>query len=208
MAECYVTNRDVRTRYNPYFHALKIRKLEEEVREMYHLSTTVTMFDNHLGRMYISGMSVENTAISIIEKREHIEKLIEKHERYIAINEKALSKFKNTGRREEILYLYQTSVCTFDEVGEILGVTRQRIEQVMTHYKQAISDVLVADEVQDDTAPLTDLEMQELSGIIDYNATYEPKKLPRSTDPLHGIVEWQKEQNLKVKHKPKISNFR
>lgn len=208
MAECYVTNRDVRTRYNPYFHALKIRKLEEEIREMYHLSTTVTMFDNHLGRMYISGMSVENTAISIIEKRERIENLIEKHERYIAIHEKALSKFKNTSRREEILYLYQTSVCTFDEVGEILGVTRQRIEQVMTHYKQAISDVLVADEVQDDTEPLTDLEIQELSSIIDYNATYEPKKLPRSTDPLHGIVEWQKEQNLKVKHKPKISNFR
>lgn len=207
MAECYVTNRDVRTRYNPYFHALKIRKLEEEIREMYHLSTTVTMFDNHLGRMYISGMSVENTAISIIEKREHIEKLIEKHERYIAINEKALSKFKNTGRREEILYLYQTSVCTFEEVGEILGVTRQRIEQVMTQYKQAISDVLVADEVQDDTEPLTDLEIQELSSIIDYNATYEPKKVPLSIDPLHGIVEWQKEQNLKAKNKLKVIHF-
>lgn len=208
MAECYVTNRDIRTRYNPYFHALKIRKLEEEIREMYHLNTTVTLFDNHLGRMYISGMSVENTAISIIEKREHIEKLIEKHERYVAIHEKALSKFKNTGRREEILYLYQTSICTFDEVGEILGVTRQRIEQVMAQYKQAISDVLVAGEVQDDTAPLTDLEIQELSSIIDYNATYEPKTLPVTARPLHGIATWFTNQKSKGRTFQNISNFR
>lgn len=208
MALNLVTNHDIRTRYNSLFHSLKIAKLEKEIQEMYHLNTTVTMFDYHLGRMYISGVSVEDTAISIIEKKERIETLMKKHKRYLSMHERALKNIKRKSKLEIILGIYQTKICTYDEIAEVMGLSKERIRQILDVYKQELTKIILEEETLDDNEVMTEAEVQELSEAIEYNATYEPKKLPRSTDPLHGIVEWQKEQNLKVKHKPKISNFR
>lgn len=197
MAECYVTNRDIQTRYNPYFHVLKIKKLEEEAKEMYHLNTTISMYDYELGRIYSSGMSVEDTAISIIEKRERIEKTVDKSKKYIAIHDQVMKSLKRTSQLEDVLFIYQTRIRTLDEVGQIMGLTKERIRKILDRYRQAVSDALIANELEDDTEAMTELEIQELSGLIDYNATYEPKKLPVTARPLHGIAEWFDEQRSK-----------
>lgn len=207
MALNLVTNHDIRTRYNSLFHSLKIAKLEKEIQEMYHLSTTVTMFDNHLGRMYISGVSVEDTAISIIEKKERIETLMKKHKRYLSMHERALKNIKRKSKLEIILGIYQTKICTYDEIAEVMGLSKERIRQILDVYKQELTKIILEEETPDDNEVMTEAEVQALSEAIEYNATYEPKKVPLSIDPLHGIVEWQKEQRLKAKDKPKVIHF-
>lgn len=197
MAECYVTIRDIQTRYNPYFHALKIKKLEEEAKEMYHLNTTISMYDYELGRIYSSAMSVEDTAISIIEKRERIEKMVDKSKKYIAIHDQVMKSLKRTSQLEVVLHIYQTRIRNLDEIGEIMGMTGEGIRKILDKYRQAVSDIILANELQDDTEAITEPEIQELSRLIDYNATYEPKKLPVTASPLHGLAKWFDDQRSK-----------
>lgn len=192
MKGCYVTYRDIRTRFNPIFHALKISKIQNEIDELYHAGTAVTSFDYDLGRMSIYSASTEEIALGIVGKREHLEELAEKHKRYVEIHEKAL---EVAWKHENIVLMFQSSVYTFEEVGAIFGLTKERVRQRLNVYRKAVSELLTEDEVDQET--ITAEEIEHLSAIVEENVMYEPKPIDKSLDPLHGMYLWHKEQRTK-----------
>lgn len=192
MTGCYVTYRDIRTRFNPIFHALKISKIQNEIDELYHAGTAVTSFDYDLGRMSIYSASTEEIALGIVGKREHLKELAERHKRYVEIHEKAL---EVAYKHEDIVLLYQSGVYTLEEVGAAFGLTKERIRMRLNVYRKAVSEIMTEDEA--DQEPITAEEIEQLSAIIDENVVYEPKPIDKSLDPLHGMYLWHKEQREK-----------
>lgn len=192
MKSCYVTYRDIRTRFNPIFHALKISKIQNEIDELYHSGTAVTIFDYELGRMSIYSASTEEIAIGIVDKRNHLEGLVEKHKCYVEMHEKAL---ELAYKHEDIVLMYQSGVYTLEEVGAIFGLAKERVRQRLKVYQNALSELLSEDEA--DQEPITAEEIEQLSDIIEENVMYEPKPIDKSLDPLHGMAEWHNEDNRK-----------
>lgn len=192
MKGCYVTFRDIRTRFNPIFHALKISKIQSEIDELYHAGTAVTSFDYELGRMSIYSASTEEIALGIVGKREHLEDLKERHKRYLEIHEKAL---EIAWRSENTVLIYQSSVYTFEEVGAILQLSHETVRKKLNAYRKAVSELLTEDEA--DQEPITAEEIAQLSAVIDENVMYEPEPIDKSLDPLHGMYLWHREQREK-----------
>lgn len=186
MTECFVTNRDIRTKFNPLFHRLKIHKIEAEIEEMYHLGTTITNYQYDIGFITTRSHSAEDAAISIIEKKEHLLNEIKRHQRFIKLHETAL--FNMRDRHEDMVLCFQSSIMSHEEVGEIFGIGRQRVIQIINGYRVALSRMLTEDECND--VPISNEEIDRLSEVIDNCVMYESKLTDKTLDPLHGMAKW------------------
>ena len=161
MKECFITNRDIRTKFNPIFHSMKIRKLQNEIEELYHAGTTVTNYNYDLGEIFTRSYSAEDVAISIMSKKEYLLNQVLKYQRYIDMHDQALSKLK--GSHQMVIYEYQST-------GEYSkDYSRQYVHTILEKYKQALNAQLM-----DDDETITPAEVEQLSAIIDENVMYEP----------------------------------
>jgi len=62
------------SKYNPHYYQRLFKEMEDEIEEMYHLSTS-TVTDSDIGELMIMSYSVEDIAIMIVERKETLEKL-------------------------------------------------------------------------------------------------------------------------------------
>lgn len=207
MSACYVTIRDIQTRFNPIFHTLKIAHIQREIEELYHSGTTVTSYHYDIGVLSVSSQSAEDVAISLMGKREHLDKLMARHERYIDIHQQALDKISK-GRVEDVVSYFQSGVYSYAEVGAVFSLSGSRVGMMITEYRQAISDMMTNDDMDD--SPISDEEVAQLSAVIEENVMYEPVATDKTLDPLHGLSEWnsndtKRRNELRRKRKAEIS---
>lgn len=205
MSECFVTMRDIRTRFNPVFHAIKIKKIRDEIEEMYHAGTTISNYNYELGTLTVRSGSAEDVALAIIDKSEHLHLLLDKHKRYIEVHEQALDKYS---RYEHIILYFQSGLYSYEEVAQVFSLTRERIRQIIDGFRQELSGMMTNDDIHDE--PISDEEIEQLSAIIEENVMYEPKPIDKSLDPLHGMAQWHQEginkrTESKRKHKAEMS---
>ena len=61
-------------KYNPYYYQRLFKEMEEEIEDMYHLSTSVVT-ESDIGELMVRSFPVEDIAIKIVERREVMERL-------------------------------------------------------------------------------------------------------------------------------------
>lgn len=62
------------SKYNPHYYQRLFKEMEDEIEEMYHLSTS-TVTDSDTGELMIMSYSVEDIAIRIVERKETLNKM-------------------------------------------------------------------------------------------------------------------------------------
>lgn len=77
MAECFISNEMLFTKYNPFYYQHLIQEVEEEINDMYTLCMPSTYVDDSIGEIRIGSYRVESLVISIIERKERLERIKE-----------------------------------------------------------------------------------------------------------------------------------
>lgn len=75
MKECFISDSMLFTKYNPFYYAKLIQEIEEEIEDMYTLSIPSTYIDAAIGQISIGSYRIEPLVISIIERKESLERL-------------------------------------------------------------------------------------------------------------------------------------
>ncbi len=75
MKECFISNNMLFTKYNPYYYQKLINEIENEINDMYTLTMPTTYVDETIGQLRIGSYRIEDLTISIIERKERLERL-------------------------------------------------------------------------------------------------------------------------------------
>lgn len=75
MKECFISNNMLFTKYNPYYYQKLINEIEDEINDMYTLTMPTTYVDETIGQLRIGSYRIEDLTISIIERKERLERL-------------------------------------------------------------------------------------------------------------------------------------
>lgn len=75
MKECFISNNMLFTKYNPYYYQKLIAEIEDEINDMYTLTMPTTYVDETIGQLRIGSYRIEDLTISIIERKERLERL-------------------------------------------------------------------------------------------------------------------------------------
>lgn len=91
MAECFISNDMLFTKYNPYYYASLIQEIEDEIEGMYTLSIPSVYIDESIGQISIGSYRIEPLVISIVERKERLDRLKEYATKHCSDLQQALS---------------------------------------------------------------------------------------------------------------------
>lgn len=91
MAECFISNDMLFTKYNPYYYASLIQEIEDEIEDMYTLSIPSVYIDESIGQISIGSYRIEPLVISIVERKERLDRLKEYATKHCSDLQQALS---------------------------------------------------------------------------------------------------------------------
>ncbi|PTI34489.1 hypothetical protein BU074_13270, partial [Mammaliicoccus vitulinus] len=91
MAECFISNDMLFTKYNPYYYASLIQEIEDEIEDMYTLSIPSVYIDESIGQISIGSYRIEPLVISIVERKERLGRLKEYATKHCSDLQQALS---------------------------------------------------------------------------------------------------------------------
>lgn len=91
MKECFISDNMLFTKYNPYYYAKLIQEIEEEIEDMYTLAIPSTYINESIGQISIGSYCIEPLVISIIERKERLDRLKEYATRHCNDLQQALS---------------------------------------------------------------------------------------------------------------------